>query len=83
MLGMWWQSFVVNLVSRSRLTIQLVRITIGLPLKVEQAMIADPRYRRPENSDEKLVTSVVLPRQILLVIQGVVFALERMEGILG
>jgi hypothetical protein len=67
--------------SRSRLTIQLVKITIGLPLKVEEALISEARCQKGRTGENGNDATVVLPRKVYLVIRGVVVVLERMEGV--
>lgn len=65
---------------RSRLTIQLTRITLSLPLALEQALrdqqIAYGMYEKPRPEQP------IFPRQVTLLIRGVDVALERMERIL-
>lgn len=69
--------------TRSRLTIQVVRITINLPLKIEEALTTDFLQRqgrhRSDNQEEYGRTSFI-PHRICLVIRGIVVVLERMEN---
>lgn len=59
---------------RSRLTIQLTRITLSLPIALERAI------REQYEPDQQ--QAVILPRQVTLLIRGVDVVLDRMERIL-
>ena len=65
-----------DLFGRSRLTIQLTRITLRLPIAVEKA-IAEQNIAYGTDSDQLL-----LPSKVTLLIRGVDVALEKMESIL-
>ncbi|GLB40580.1 putative dnaJ molecular chaperone homology domain [Lyophyllum shimeji] len=62
-----------DIMGRSRLTIQLTRITLSLPIALERAL-------REQNSAQQ--PPVLLPRQVTLLIRGVDVVLDRMERIL-
>jgi hypothetical protein len=68
------------------LTIQIARITVNLPLKVEEALAADYKQRQEKHAREQskgqeapLKTSLI-PQKICSVIRGIVVVLERMEN---
>lgn len=63
---------------RSRLTIQLTRITLSLPIALERAM-GDQASRNVEGGEGR---SEMLPRQLGLILRGMDGALERMERVL-
>ena len=65
----------LDFIGRSRLTIQLTRITITLPLALEQAL----RSRAATVSGHDPDKPVMLPKHVTLVIRGVDILLERME----
>ncbi|KAF9523553.1 DnaJ domain-containing protein [Crepidotus variabilis] len=73
-----------DIMGRSRLTIQLTRITLSLPFALEKAL----EERRPyesaydESDDAKLRRGGIFPHRVTLLIKGVDVALERMERIL-
>ncbi|PPR04584.1 hypothetical protein CVT24_012012 [Panaeolus cyanescens] len=67
-----------DIIGRSRLTIQLTRITLRLPMALEKALQEQNRY---EFGDDK-AKEPVFPRRVTLLIRGVDLALERMERIL-
>jgi len=67
-----------DVMGRSRLTIQLTRITLSLPVALEKAIQEQHAF---EYGDEKRKERL-LPRQVTLLIRGVDVALERMEKIL-
>lgn len=60
---------------RSRLTLQLTRITLSLPIALEHAVT---RQSGNINYD-----GAILPRQVTLLIRGADVVLERMERILN
>jgi hypothetical protein len=62
-----------------------MRITVGLPLKVEEALISEWRSRKGFSSPETSNTSstVIFPRKVCLLIRGVVVFLEKMETVLS
>ncbi|TFK70308.1 DnaJ-domain-containing protein [Pluteus cervinus] len=68
-----------DILGRSRLAVQLTRITLRLPIAVELALI-EQNPRDPRDDDQQ---TVILPRKVTLLIRGVDFALERMERILN
>ncbi|KAG5341575.1 hypothetical protein C0989_009277 [Termitomyces sp. Mn162] len=63
-----------DIMGRSRLTIQLTRITLSLPIALERALL-EQNYADPQ-------ASPVIPRRVTLLIRGVDEILERMERIL-
>lgn len=66
-----------DITSRSRLTIQLARITVTLPISLENAL------RGQESKDAYQETGKTLfPRQLKFLIHGVDLVLERMERLL-
>ncbi|KAF8349017.1 hypothetical protein F5887DRAFT_1059940 [Amanita rubescens] len=66
-----------DIMSRSRLTIQLARITVTLPISLENAL------RGQENKNTSQETGKTLfPRQLKFLIHGVDLVLERMERLL-
>lgn len=71
-----------DLMGRSRLTIQLTRVTIRLPIALEKA-IRDQGviygHQRNITSDDKVPR---LPRHVISLIMGIDVMLERMERIL-
>jgi len=67
------------------LTIQIVRITINLPLKIEEALTTDylqrqGRHARELNEGQETSRTLFFPHRICLVIRGIVVVLERMEN---
>jgi hypothetical protein len=68
---------------RSRLTIQLTRITLSLPITLEKAIAEQNGYGRGAVAvDQAAEPTVILPRQVTLLIRGVDIVLEHMEGML-
>ncbi|XP_006459134.1 hypothetical protein AGABI2DRAFT_183915 [Agaricus bisporus var. bisporus H97] len=69
----------LDILGRSRLTIQLTRITLGLPIALERALLNDQSVviETSRESDKRL-----FPRHVTRLIKGVDTALERMEKIL-
>ena len=71
---------------RSRLTIQLTRITLTLPIAVERAVRESQAYRQKEGLDKELERdmdkAVIFPRHLTMLIRGVDVVLDRMERIL-
>jgi hypothetical protein len=70
---------------RSRLTIQLTRITLTLPIAVERAVRDSQAYREREGLDSKdkdMDKAVIFPRHVTMLIRGVDVVLDRMESIL-
>lgn len=68
------------------MTIQIVRTTINLPIKIEEALATDylqrkerPTHERSRGQEEHPRTSFI-PHKICLVIRGIVVVLERMEN---
>lgn len=77
-----------DIAGRSRLTIQLTRITISLPVTLENAMQAqhtNPASAHPTHHDRDKDTNkfALLPRRVVLLIRGIDVVLDRMERILG
>ena len=74
-----------DVVSRSKLTMRLVRITVGLPLKVEEALISESKYRRDSArlARNNAATTVLLPQKVFLFIRGIIVVLEKMENVLS
>lgn len=72
--------------TRSRLTIQIVRITVNLPLKIEEALTTDYLQRQGRHArehsegQEAHPGTSFIPHKICLVIRGIVVVLERMEN---
>lgn len=76
-----------DIAGRSRLTIQLTRITIFLPVTLENAMQAqytNPTSAHPthRNRDKDTNKFALLPRRVVLLIRGIDVVLDRMERIL-
>ncbi|TFK20703.1 DnaJ-domain-containing protein [Coprinopsis marcescibilis] len=85
-----------DILGRTRLTVQLTRITVGIPLALERALNenknrissnAHGRARRrnglgPHPDSSKEPHKTVLPRHALLLIRGIDVALKQMERIL-
>jgi hypothetical protein len=75
-----------DIMGRTRLTIQLTRITLSLPIALEKA-IAEQNVNYGHNTDVDVRTAdhnadAILPRQVTLLIRGVDVVLEHMEGML-
>ncbi|KAG6900582.1 hypothetical protein C0993_008299 [Termitomyces sp. T159_Od127] len=64
-----------DIMGRSRLTIQLTRITLSLPIALERALL-EQNYANPQ------APPVIFPRRVTVLIRGVDEILERMERIL-
>lgn len=81
-----------DIIGRSRLTIQLTRITLRLPIALEKALQDQQAYyfrtmysRESLGVDgerEKMKERLLVPRHVILLIRGVDIALEKMERIL-
>ncbi|KDR76394.1 hypothetical protein GALMADRAFT_226087 [Galerina marginata CBS 339.88] len=79
-----------DIMGRSRLTIQLTRITLSLPIALEKALQEQHAYENSsgaaENGNgkgkEPQKERLLFPRHVTLLIRGVDVALERMERIL-
>ncbi|KAJ6607368.1 DnaJ domain-containing protein [Mycena sp. CBHHK59/15] len=73
-----------DLMGRSRLTIQLTRITLSLPIVLEKAITEqNVNYGHNADSEEQTLDhAAILPRQVTLLIRGVDVVLEHMEGML-
>lgn len=81
-----------DIAGRSRLTIQLTRITLSLPIALEKALQEQQGYYfesmysgdglAEDGSREKMEERLFVPRHVTLLIRGVDTALERMERIL-
>ncbi|KAJ3514532.1 hypothetical protein NLJ89_g2320 [Agrocybe chaxingu] len=67
-----------DIMGRSRLTIQLTRITLSLPIALEKALQEQRAYEYGPDGEPK----PIFPRQVTLLIRGIDVALEKMERIL-
>lgn len=67
---------------RSRLTIQLTRITLSLPIALERALQAQEVAAGSKHDPKKGREKLLFPRRVTLLIRGVDVALEKMEKIL-
>ncbi|KAI6103871.1 DnaJ domain-containing protein [Pisolithus croceorrhizus] len=76
-----------DITGRSRLTIQLTRLTITLPITLEKAIQEQRRganyHQQPTNHDRENQTVVLLPRKVSLLIRGIDLVLARVEQILA
>lgn len=77
-----------DIAGRSRLTIQLTRITISLPVTLEnaiQAQYTNPASAHPTHHDRDKDTNkfALLPRRVVLLIRDIDVVLDRMERVLG
>ncbi|KAF7375032.1 hypothetical protein MSAN_00389300 [Mycena sanguinolenta] len=75
-----------DLLGRTRITIQLTRVTLSLPIALEKAIV-EQNMNYGHNSDADAQTAnhnadAILPRQVTLLIRGVDVVLEHMEGML-
>lgn len=73
-----------DILGRTRLTIQLTRITLSLPIALEKA-IAEQNVNYGHNTDADAQTAehdAILPRKVTLLIRGVDGVLQHMEGML-
>ncbi|KAJ7219909.1 DnaJ domain-containing protein [Mycena pura] len=71
----------LDVLGRTRLTIQLTRITLSLPIALERAVVEQNlNYRDADdpNTDDQ----AILPRQVTLLIRGVDVLLQHMERML-
>ncbi|KAG8213204.1 hypothetical protein J3R82DRAFT_11669 [Butyriboletus roseoflavus] len=80
----------LDITSRSRLTIQLTRITLSLPVTLEKAIqdaqedvFADGRRNATDGKDSERDKAALLPRHVVLLIRGIDVILDKMERILG
>jgi hypothetical protein len=73
-----------DIMGRSRLTIQLTRITLTLPIAVERAVRESQSYRERQglDKDKDMDKAVIFPRHVTMLIRGVDVVLDRMERIL-
>lgn len=76
-----------DITGRSRLTIQLTRLTITLPITLEKA-IQEQRgdanfHQQPTNHDRENQRVVLLPRKVSLLIRGIDLVLARVEQVLA
>ncbi|KIL67490.1 hypothetical protein M378DRAFT_159302 [Amanita muscaria Koide BX008] len=69
-----------DIMGRSRLTIQLTRITITLPIAIEKALREEGYSQEPNSPDVE--PGHLFPRHVTLFIRAADFILERMERIL-
>jgi hypothetical protein len=67
-----------DILGRTRLTIQLTRITLGLPIALEKALSDQVLVREAARENQKRL----FPRHVTRLIRGVDTALEKMERIL-
>ncbi|KAF7327602.1 Protein CAJ1 [Mycena kentingensis (nom. inval.)] len=68
---------------RTRLTIQLTRVTICLPIALERAVVAQNVNNYNDTPDERNADAdALLPRRVTLLIRGVDVLLGHMENIL-
>lgn len=67
-----------DIFGRTRITIQLTRITLGLPIVLEQALSGQVFARETVRENEKQL----FPRHVTRLIKGVDAALEKMERML-
>ncbi|KAF7312154.1 J domain-containing protein [Mycena indigotica] len=65
---------------RTRLTIQLTRVTLSLPIALERALIEQNASYNNDNTDPPLET--IIPRRVTVLIRGVDVLLQRMERVL-
>ena len=80
----------LDVTGRFRLTIQLTRITLSLPVTLEKAiqdaqgdMYAGGARSAADERDRELDKVALLPRQVVLLIRGIDVVLDKMERILG
>lgn len=73
-----------DILGRSRLTIQLTRIALSLPVALERALQEQSAYHEPlaSGEDQSQREKLIFPRHVTLLIRGVDVVLERMERIL-
>ncbi|KAF8962702.1 hypothetical protein BDZ97DRAFT_1939710 [Flammula alnicola] len=80
-----------DIMGRSRLTIQLTRITLSLPIALERALQEQHAFEYGEDAngngkekekEKERGKDRIFPRHVTLLIRGVDVALERMEKIL-
>lgn len=80
----------LDVTGRSRLTIQLTRITLSLPVTLEKAiqdaqedMFADGRRSTTDDKGGERDKAALLPKHVVLLIRGIDVILDKMERILG
>ncbi|KAG9315093.1 hypothetical protein JVU11DRAFT_4205 [Chiua virens] len=81
----------LDFTGRSRLTIQLIRITLSLPVTLEKAVQeawkedvwADEQWSTANDRDEESDKAALLPKHVVLLIRGIDVILDRMERVLG
>ncbi|KAH0833135.1 hypothetical protein J3R83DRAFT_12132 [Lanmaoa asiatica] len=81
----------LDIAGRSRLTIQLTRITLSLPVTLEKAIqdaqedvFADGRRSTTDGRNvRECDKAALLPKHVVLLIRGIDVILDRMERILG
>ncbi|TFK40058.1 DnaJ domain-containing protein [Crucibulum laeve] len=71
-----------DILGRSRLTIQLTRITLSLPIALEKALREQQVSYGFDREGKAVEEKPIFPRHVTLLIRGVDVALERMERIL-
>lgn len=71
-----------DVLGRSRITIQLTRITLSLPIELERALQEQHAYEYGTQEESEKPKERLFPRHVTLLIRGVDVALERMERIL-
>ncbi|KAH7884596.1 DnaJ-domain-containing protein [Phlebopus sp. FC_14] len=76
-----------DITGRSRLTIQLTRITLFLPVTLEKAIQEQQNDsysgEQPTNHDRNNDKAALLPKRVVLLIRGIDVVLDRMERVLG
>ncbi|KAI6037666.1 DnaJ domain-containing protein [Pisolithus marmoratus] len=77
-----------DITGRSRLTIQLTRLTLTLPITLENAIQeqrsdASLHQQQPTNHDRDNQRVVLLPRKVSLLIRGIDLVLARVEQVLA
>jgi hypothetical protein len=80
----------LDITGRSRLTIQLTRITLSLPVTLEKAIqdaqedvAADGQRSTTDDRNRECDKAALLPKHVVLLIRGIDMVLDKMERILG
>ncbi|KAF9223554.1 DnaJ-domain-containing protein [Gyrodon lividus] len=80
----------LDITGRSRLTIQLTRITLSLPVTLEKAIqdfqgdfFSDGQIRTTDKRDGDSDKVALVPKCVVLLIRGIDVMLDKMERILG
>ena len=81
-----------DVLARTRITIQLTRITVGIPVVLEQALLLEksssPSHTRQESRaaegdwNESQKAASIFPRHAMLLIRAIDHVLDKMEKIL-